>query len=305
MAVYEVPPGYRIALFATMPRSGTWYSHYFVEFLDLFLTGRQEVRTRLDLLLYEGLKLGKLHTHCICPGFLEACRGEDRDLWEDLRFYTPGFDYGTATFIAGNLAVFSPLLSANIRIVYLYRNPLDQMVSFYRHIQDHRQDSTRSFIDAEGREIAFRDLGHFVRAGALEGYIKQYQTYDFMRRRGTPQVLMLPYEDLVERPDAAFRRILGHLDLPPIGGDLEGAFGKTLNATKPESLRNLERAMGSSLGRDQRDAGESHLRGGQIGKWRGPLSDDDVAYVEERLESAGLSLAGFVLDPDRPRGQAD
>ena len=53
---------------------------------------------------------------------------------------------------------------------------------------------------------------------------------------------------------------------------LKAAFKKALNAAKPDSLKNLETALGSSLGRDQADAGESHLRGGEVGKWTSQLS---------------------------------
>ena len=298
MTVYEVPPGYRVALFATMPRSGTWYSHYFIEFMDLFMTGRSEVRTRLDILVYEGLKLGKLHTHCICPGFLEACDSKFREDWGKLRFYTPGYNFGYDRFIKGNEQVFSPLLSANIRIIYLYRNPLDQMVSFYRHIQNHKQSTTRTFEDNEGREITFESLSHFLRAGAVEGYLKQFTTYDFMRKRGTPQLLMMPYEDLLLDPERAFNRILVHLDLPPVDIGYKDAFAKALNATKPESLKNLERAMGAPLGRDQETNSETHLRGGEIGKWESVLSRADIEHIRDRFTSFGISLDRFVLKSD-------
>lgn len=293
MAVYEVPEGYRIALIATMPRSGTWFSFYFIEFLDLFLAGREKINTRLDLHVYHGLRLGKLHTHCICPGFLEACDGEQRANWDALEFYTPGFDYGYAQFVKGNEDVFSPLINPAIRIVYLYRNPLDQIVSFYRHIQKHRQVTTRSRLTESGDEVAFDDVKDFLRSGGLESYIKQYWTYQFMGQRAPEQLLMLPYEDLVLDPQTGFRRLVAFLDLPPSEGDLKEAFRKSLNATKPESLRNLERAMGTSLGRDQTDDRESHIRGGQIGKWTDQLDENDLDYVRHRMTEFGLDIGDF------------
>ena len=92
MARYEVPEGYRVALIATMPRSGTWYSFYFLEFLDLHLTGRERLNTRLDLEVYHGLELGKVHLHAICPGFLEVVEGSRRAAWDRLTFYGPADD---------------------------------------------------------------------------------------------------------------------------------------------------------------------------------------------------------------------
>lgn len=299
MAVYEVPPGYRIALMATMPRSGTWYSFYFFEFLDLFMSGRDSLNTRLDLHVYHALKLGKLHTHCICPGFLEASKGQDRSNWDQLVFYTPGYDYGGGRFIEDNQEIFSPLQNPEIRIVYLYRNPLDQIVSYYRHIQKHRQETTRSFTTKRGEELLFTDLSHFLRTAGVDGYIKQYWTYHYMMTQAPDCLLLLSYEELMESPPHAFVRMLKFLDLDldPDRTVLKAAFKKALNATMPKSLHNLERAMGSSLGRDQMDAKESHLRGGQIGKWCSVLTEEDQRFVQARLNAYGLDMKMFRTQP--------
>ena len=293
MAVYEVPPGYRIALMATMPRSGTWYSFYFFEFLDLFMTSRENLNTRLDLYVYNGLKLGKLHTHCICPGFRKACKGPARFDWDQLVFYTPGYDYGSGRFIDGNQKIFSPLQNPEIRIVYVYRNPLDQIVSYYRHIQKHRQETTRSFTTETGEELIFTDLSHFLRTAGVDGYIKQYWTYHFMKALVPDRLLLVPYEDLVDFPAPTFVSMLRFLDLGLDRAVLEVPFKKALNATKAGSLKNLEKAIGSSLGRDQTDVEESHLRGGEIGKWSSALDADDLQFVETRLNAYGLDLGQF------------
>ena len=97
----------------------------------------------------------------------------------------------------------------------------------------------------------------------------------------------------------AFVRVLKFLDLDldPDRSALKVAFKKALNAAKPESLRNLETALGSSLERDQTDAGESHLRGGEVGKWTSQLSEEDLRFVGARLNAYGLDLAGFRTEP--------
>jgi hypothetical protein len=286
---------------ATMPRSGTWYSFYFFEFLDLFMAGRDSLNTRLDLHVYHALKLGKLHTHCICPGFLRACQGRDRSDWDQLVFYTPGYDYGSGRFIEGNQKVFSPLQNPDIRIVYLYRNPLDQIVSYYRHIQKHRQETTRSIATESGDEVVFTDLSHFLRTAGVDGYIKQYWTYHYMKTKVPDRLFLLPYEELMASPPHAFVRVLKFLDLDldPDRTALKAAFKKALNATKLGSLKNLEKALGSSLGRDQTDVEESHLRGGHIGKWKCQISQEDLRFIQARLNSFGLDLANFHTEPSK------
>lgn len=81
------------------------------------------------------------------------------------------------------------------------------------------------------------------------------------------------------------------------GASLNQAFDKVLNASTPQSLRNLEKSLGVSLGRDQKDDRESHLRGGQVGKWRSYVTPADHAYVEAQMRSFGLDLSAFTLDP--------
>ncbi len=292
MARYEIPAGYRTALVATMPRSGTWLSFYFLEFFDLFLTGRQEFHTRLDLHILHGLRLGKLHTHCICPGFLEHYDGPHRQIWDRLAFYTPGFNFGYGRFIENNETAFDPLGQPGARIVYLYRNPLDQMVSFYRHLEHHRQETARTYVDETGEERPFESLGHYIEAAGLGAYIKQYFTYHAVAER-SGNVLMVPYERLTREGDRPFEEMLAFLGTPLDSARRLEAFRKARNASRAESLRVLERAMPGSLARDQAGEGETHMRGGAVGKWKDALADADIARVRHGLAEFGLSLDAF------------
>lgn len=295
MPRYEVPEGYTVALIATMPRSGTWLSFYFLEFFDLYLSGRTKLNTRLDLEVYHALNLGKVHIHTICPGFSVHCRGETRARWDALSFYNPGFDYGYGRFIAGNEAVFSPLENPAIRVVYIFRNPLDQCVSFFRHTRKHRQGSMRSFVDGDGAEIEIEDERDYLRRVGIEAYVKQYVTFHVMKQRCPDNLFMLPYERMLRDRDGSFREMLAFLEFELDGEEKETAFQKALNSSTAESLRNLEKSLGTSLGRDQFDAGESHIRGGEIGKWSQYFDDSDVEFAEAALNEFELSLDAFEI----------
>ncbi len=296
MSKYEIPEGYTIALIATMPRSGTWYSFYFLEFLDIHLTGRTNLNTRLDLEVYHGLNLGKVHLHTICPGFLEICQGPERRKWDDLDFYNPGFNYGYERFIAGNETVFAPNRNRDIRIVYIYRNPLDQAVSYFRHTQKHRQPTTRTAIDSTGREVAIKDARDYLRRVGIEAFIKQYFTYHCMSERFADNVRMICYENLAREPEKTFMEMLNFLNFQIDTEEKWRCFRRAAKSTTIESLRNLETAIAAPLGRDQGDPGESHMRGGEIGKWRNRLAQDDREFVETRLRDFGLSLQDFVIE---------
>ena len=296
MARYEVPRGYVIGLVATMPRSGTWLSFYFLEFLDLYLSGRTQLNTRLDLDIYRSLRLAKVHIHSICPGFLEHYDDERRNLWDSLEFYNPGFNYGYGKFIAGNESVFSPVENPAIRIVYIYRNPFDQCVSFFRHAQKHRQSSTRSFIDRDGTEIILKTEREYLRRVGVSAYIKQYFTFHVIREHYPENVFMLPYERLVRDRSDSFRDMLRFFDFDVDTTLKEECFQKALNSSSVESLRNLEKSLGMSLGRDQADPAETHIRSGEIGKWRRYFDESDILFVETTLKKFGLDLAAFEID---------
>ena len=297
MARYEVPQDYRIALVATMPRSGTWFSFYFFEFLDVFLTGRGTLNTKLDLHVLHGLKLGKLHTHCICPGFAERYRAGHRAAWDALEFYTPAYNFGYERFIEGNEAVFDPRRNQALRIVFLYRNPLDQMVSFYRHIEKHRQLAARTFVDETGNERHFESLSHFIETAGIAAYIKQYFSYAAMAagqgEHGPGNILMVPYERLLRDGDKSYARILDFLGFALDDDRARAAFAKARNASKVESLKVLEQAMPGALARDQSAAGETHMRGGEIGKWQTALGDRDLELISARLAQFDLCLDSF------------
>ncbi len=297
MARYEVPQDYRIALVATMLRSGTWFSFYFFEFLDVFLTGRGTLNTKLDLHVLHGLKLGKLHTHCLCPGFSEYYQGKHRAAWDALDFYTPAYNFGYQRFIEGNEAVFDPRRNHELRIVYLYRNPLDQMVSFYRHIEKHRQRSARTFVDETGAERHFESLSHFVETAGIGAYIKQYFSYAAMAagpdKKGADNILMVPYERLLRDGDNTYARILEFLGFALDDDTRCAAFAKARNASKVESLKVLEQAMPGALARDQSAAGETHMRGGEVGKWKAALGDGDLELISARLAQLDLCLTDF------------
>ena len=295
MAEHEIPEGYTIGLLATMPRSGTWYSFYFLEFLDIHLSGRETLNTRLGVEIYDSLKLGKISVHATCPGFEEAYVGPLREPWDALDYYSAGYDFGSGTFIENNMDVFAPTRNPGIRIVYLYRNPLDQCVSYYRHAENHVRDEKRKVGSDNGKDRPIESLSDFMRSAGLDSYIKQYLSYRLMSQKYDANILMVPYEKLIRHPHRSYRRMLRFWNVPVDASGMRMAMDKAITSAAPESLRNIEAVLGNTLGRDQEStSNESHLRGGKIGKWREALSTDDIEFAEKRLAAFDLALSDFV-----------
>lgn len=296
MPQYEIPAGFTIGLVASMPRSGTWYSFYFLEFLDLYLSGRSQLSTRLDLEIYHSMNLAKIHVHTICPGFLEAYDDRLRQRWDTLQFYVPGYNFGYQKFVADNRDVYSPVTNPHIRIIYLYRNPLDQSVSYFRHSRHNINELKRSYLDQDDNEVEIRDERHFLRAVGLEAFIKQYFTFHVMNRRLRGNVLLVNYEALRRNPADTFSQMLGHLGFQVDDDNKKTCFRKALQSSSMTSLKNIEVAIKGTLARDQSDKEESHMRGGEIGKWKDYYDQSDLDFVEARLDEFGLQLDSFVRE---------
>ena len=100
---------------------------------------------------------------------------------------------------------------------------------------------------------------------------------------------MIRYEDLVSDPVSTFTKILEFLGFE-IDNEIKYSAVKIASQmSRPDNLRQIEIAIGHSLADDQADAGGSHMRGGEVGKWRGALTEEDVDYCFNFFERFGIN----------------
>jgi len=97
-----------------------------------------------------------------------------------------------------------------------------------------------------------------------------------------------------------FQRIQLTIALKYFGYDPETSenrlcFLKTLQLVSRDSMKNSEDRMDRSLGGDQTDTDERHVRDGRTGKWREHFDDEVLKEVEKRLANFNLSLSHFNL----------
>jgi hypothetical protein len=281
-------------MLATMPRSGTWLSFFFFEYFDSFLTGRTPIRTDATTYSYAGLGITKAHAHLMCPGFvdhyktgfLRRCKGPLRGPWDALEFKTPGINSGYGPLVENEGHRFDLLRNRRLRIAYLYRNPLDQAVSHFHALY---------WREKPMEPDRFRSgLSKWMRDVSIESYIKQYFTYHVMRQSHADNILCLPYEDLVRSPRENFQRITRHFGFVAATDDELRCFDKAIDATTQPSLRQLELQLGHAFAHPE-VRNDSHMQGGEIGKWQRWLSEDTVQEVERRFNRFELSLRDFTL----------
>ncbi len=287
----------KIGLIATMPRSGTWYNQMFFSFYHQLLQGKTDLQMTAKgntLNLVNAFGLDRLLVcHTVCPGF--GCyQGEYRHSWEKLRFYTAGFDWAKDEI--KNMQDCDPYLNKNVRIVYYYRNPLDQAVSFFRHIQNHTDDQIRYYIDSDGKRNLIKSVPQYIHNVGLEAYIKQFLSFKITKELCPDNILLVKYEHLIRDSKNTFTKALTHF-----GHDINNPYhqekmAQALACSSRDSAKKIEKSMGHALGNDQINPNETHVRSGAVGQWKEYLTDDDLERIQQRLECFGLSLDDFDIE---------
>ena len=138
---------------STVPRSGTHYwthiLHYLSEIyknperkIDQIIDRKEEVPT-FKHAPHLGLNLSGV-SHMICPRVTETLEGERLKRWNSLDFHHAYCPYPKLFY---NETSTKKLISEyggfdlnndNVRIVFVYRNPLDQCVSMFNHYRNHQ-----------------------------------------------------------------------------------------------------------------------------------------------------------------------
>ncbi len=293
----------RVGLVSIMPRSGTWYTNMFFWFYVQLLKGKTNLQLNPEcLLLYVGDIAGQwqidlgvnelLICHAECPGFGHY-RGEHRQAWDELNYHVEGFNVGESRLKISEREDFDPVLNKNVRIAYCYRNPLDQAVSFFQHIQNHVDATLRCYVDSDGKQHSIENVREYILNVGLESYIKQFLTFKVMKQMCPDNILLIKYETLATEPARVFAGILDHLGHDIGNPSNQQKMAQAMALSSKDSIKRIERTIGHSIGGDQVDPNESHIRGGEIGKWKKHLNNDDLEEIQERLARFGLSLDDF------------
>ncbi len=175
--------------------------------------------------------------------------------------------------------------SASLKIVYLYRNPLDQAVSFFRHIKNHKDESHTYYYNQDDEKVVFKDTQDYFLHVGMDAYIKQFISYSDY----PGDALMISYEQLTTDPEKSFRKIVEYF----CGQVHELAFQYALSKSSIGEMKSLEESLGRSLGNDQTDQHERHVRDGAIGKWKSHYSEEALKLIKARFAEYGISLESF------------
>lgn len=178
------------------------------------------------------------------------------------------------------------------RVVFIFRNPLDQMLSYYKHY-NHLPPDDQTIPNLKPSNT----LEDSIFNHGISNYIKMFYTFHVARETYPDHILFIPYEKLMSDRRYSLLRIIKHLDLPFD----EPAFNRALELTSMENLKRIENTFGRSLIRDPHKESR-HIRNGGIGVWQSQMNRDMVQRIENEFNRLGLSLKMFhltdVLEPE-------
>jgi hypothetical protein len=217
-------------------------------------------------------------------------------------FHVPGYDY----FHEGMNYRYTPIdlaayrytpvrvraLDRSVRrghgrpIVLVYRNPLDQAVSYFRYGQNHKEATYNS---VNGRPLAAVALRDYLFESALPSYAKQFISFQALAERHPAQVRLVPYERLMAQPVDALAGILDHLSGTPRE---RPALADAVWLARPEHMKAIEKELGRSLDGTRIDRG-SHIS--QVIPGRADARPDDRTRAEAMafLNRLGLDIGLF------------
>jgi hypothetical protein len=250
-----------IIILATIPRSGTTFLRY---------------------ILTNYLRL--LQSPDAAPVTYEEMH---RQLFPNRKVYRPPITYLPPSNVMDVVAyrdiynthkIHRSLASSHAKIVFLYRNPLDNLVSRYYYKYKYRPTQDQASHSIE--EIIDLELPHFI---------ADYSRIKHVCRR-SDRALALAYENLTTDPFGTARELLTWLAIK-VDPDL---LRKAVEFSSFDQVRKEEERVGP-IGAPKGFRGY-FTRSGKIGQWKDHFDRDQLARITSRLKKGGISLDEFVLE---------
>ena len=270
-------------LISTMPKSGTWYCHYFFWTLNKILENKN-----FDINKYEfksNFKIKNNHFykksriligHASCPGY-EEVKDEYKKMWHKKKYWTDGYIW--VNQIIGS--EYNLNTNNKLKIVYIYREPLSQFLSSFKYNQNHSAKD-----QAKQKKIDFRDF--CFKSSAVDSYIKHFHTFKVMKIVYPDNILLVKYEDLISKPFNTFSKILYFFNI--LNDDLvdKKDIEKAIKFVSKDNLKKIENKMGRSLANDGNK--NSHIQSYSFAEVNDYLKKDDINKINSLFREFSYNL---------------
>lgn len=296
----------KVGLISTLPRSGTWYTHYFfwcyeqllrfpnkMPDLTLAASGKRTlfphhsgIRSRSYTL--DTLGLRNLYIcHSACPGYINSAdplKSEWLNISEDYLYWRIGYDWGSQKLLKKDDKYLDPATNKNSKIIYLHRKPLKHFISYFFHYYLIHNNEENAPQDQAFENYLFRD-------GVLYSYIKQFHSFNAMAKFYPDNVLLLEFEDLVINPQKTFSEMLTWF-----GSNVDqDTVQKALRLCTKDNLKKLESQTGKSLsGEDISKVGEGHIKESDKKNTDSIINDDIKKRIIESFRIFNMDKLGLI-----------
>ena len=163
-------------------------------------------------------------------------------------------------------------------IIFLYRNPLDNMISRYFYFYKYRPSRAQEVECPQ--EVIDIELPEFIQQYAA------MKSVCHSKRRA----IAISYESLMKAPFETAYLVLNWLGAPMRVGLLR----KAIESSSFDKIRKEEERLGP-IGSPKNFQG-LFTRSGKIGQWKEHFSEDEVARVKSMLEKHNICLEEFILE---------
>lgn len=178
-------------------------------------------------------------------------------------------------------------LSPHRRVIFLHRNPLDTVVSYYNHAKyvtdwPYRPDDLPETLSEFLRHprMGIRYILEFNRA-----WLEAGDCFD--------DFLPITYEQLRDDPIAGLRQVVDFCEVVRVS---DRAIRKAVEKGRFERMRALEEAgklaeaFPGTFAESNADPRSRKVRSGKIGGYRDALSDEDIDFCVAQARDLGLPL---------------
>lgn len=266
------------ALICTIPRSGTNLLYYFFKYFELFSSGENWIG---DSAVFSAISkdndvpklLGKsvIVGHGYCPEYDTWTSNPWHEKWSTIprsdNWFNAIHQYGVGSDLKYNFTT-----NPDLRVIFVYRNPYDCLLSLYDHLRNHKN-----------YDLSEKPFFNFA-INTLPQFIKSYLSFREMGKKYPARILSCKYENLVGNRRQVLEEIVRFFQLEK-NPNFNSAFEQAFNYTEVDKLKSLERYMGKTLANDQKDfdPSRSHIRAIDRRLERQNLPTDTVQVIQAML----------------------
>ena len=186
---------------------------------------------------------------------------------------------GYSDFLYDHLAEYENLIGAK-KVICLYRNPLDHLVSLFHDKWKNRPNRMETVNSID--DIIEEDLPTFIDIfKRLKSFCSQ-----------NPNTIKISYENMFRYPQSVFYFVLNWLDIPIDTKDLTIAIQKS----SIDRVQEYEEEHGPIHVNTNEKYEGKFARSGKIGQWKDHFSEDGIRKVKNLLSKAQIDFDQFIFE---------